>query len=192
MRRRAKQVMRIRFRALRSAIPRQAALHRSALVASHLLAQPELQDVRAVSLFWPIERHNEVDLRSVDGALRARGVSIAYPALDEAGSHMVFRRVDDVAELEDRGRGFAEPPSSAPEVEQLDVAVVPGLAFDTRGHRIGYGAGYYDSILPRVCPPAIAVGVAYDFQLATDLPNEDGDVAVDLIVTDKRVVRVEK
>jgi 5-formyltetrahydrofolate cyclo-ligase len=139
-------------------------------------------------LFWPIERHHELDLRELDASLRSRGVSVVYPALD--GEVMTFRTVDDTALLEDRGRGFCEPPPDAPIPERIDVIVVPGIAFDGSGHRIGYGAGYYDRTLPRFRPPAIAIGAAFDFQLAADIPHDEDDVPVDVVVTDRRVIRV--
>ncbi|HVY49722.1 MAG TPA: 5-formyltetrahydrofolate cyclo-ligase, partial [Minicystis sp.] len=56
------------------------------------------------------------------------------------------------------------------------------------GYRLGYGAGYYDRALPRVRPPALAVGVAFSFQLVADLPVTEHDVPVDLVVTDDRVL----
>ena len=103
---------------------------------------------------------------------------------------MTFRQVVDMESMHERGQGFLDPGPDAPEAEALDVIVVPGLAFDPRGYRIGYGAGYYDRTLPRFRPPALAVGVAFDFQLAPDLPSTDNDVPVDLIVTDERVLPV--
>ncbi|HEY5239824.1 MAG TPA: 5-formyltetrahydrofolate cyclo-ligase, partial [Polyangiaceae bacterium] len=60
-----------------------------------------------------------------------------------------------------------------------------------RGHRIGYGAGYYDRALPRFAPPAVSVTVLFDFQLVAEVPTTDGDVTVDWIVTDTRVMKAE-
>ena len=65
---------------------------------------------------------------------------------------------------------------------------MPGLAFDDRGYRIGYGAGFYDRALPRYSPPAISVGVAFDFQLAVDIPASGDDVPVHWVLTDRRTL----
>ena len=73
----------------------------------------------------------------------------------------------------------------------LDIVIVPGLAFDPQGYRIGYGGGFYDRTLPKWCPPAIAIGVAFDLQLASEVPREPWDIPVDLIVTDQRVLTVD-
>ena len=66
---------------------------------------------------------------------------------------------------------------------------MPALAFDVRGHRIGYGHGYYDRLLPRL-PRALNVAVGYDFQLVSELPDTEGDIAVDWLVTDARTLEV--
>ena len=69
----------------------------------------------------------------------------------------------------------------------IDVIVVPALQVDPRGHRIGYGAGYYDSALPRFAPPARAIAVAFSFQLIAEVPVTEGDVPVSLVVMDEAV-----
>jgi 5-formyltetrahydrofolate cyclo-ligase len=65
---------------------------------------------------------------------------------------------------------------------------VPALAIDPSGHRIGYGAGYYDRTLPRFAPPAIAIAVAFDFQLVSEVPATPSDVRVGWLATDARVL----
>jgi 5-formyltetrahydrofolate cyclo-ligase len=71
------------------------------------------------------------------------------------------------------------------------LVVVPALAVAATGHRLGYGGGFYDAMLPDFCPPAIAVVVAFDFQLVAELPAEPHDVQCGVIVTDARTLRVE-
>ena len=63
---------------------------------------------------------------------------------------------------------------------------VPALAVAPNGHRVGYGAGFYDATLPGFCPPARAVVVAFDFQLLGEVPSSEQDFACDLVLTDKR------
>jgi 5-formyltetrahydrofolate cyclo-ligase len=189
LRYRAKAVLRQRARALRNTIPTEALSARSGRIVLALLALPALARARSAALFWPIEGRNEVDLRPLDAELRARGTRIAYPSIDEARV-MTFRWTDDPVALEERGFGFREPVPGALEVDRLDAVIVPALQLDPRGHRLGYGAGFYDRTLPRFCPPAIAIGVGFDFQLIAEVPITEGDVAVDIVVTDARVVEV--
>jgi 5-formyltetrahydrofolate cyclo-ligase len=190
---RAKKQLRSRARALRGAIPRRALKVRSDAVVARLEAlEPALlpSPLRSVALFWPMEDKGEVDLRAFDASCRARGLAVYYPFFGETLESSGFARVDRVSELEERGRGFAEPDESAPRAEpgEVDLIVVPALAVCESGHRLGYGAGFYDGVLPRFRPPAKTIVVAYDFELLSELPTSDHDVACDLVVTDQRTL----
>ncbi len=201
IRRRVKAEIRKRMRGLRKTTPASACAERSRLLVLALEKHPDVLRARSVALFWPIEDKHEVDLRPLDAQLRARGVKLYYPAIDrqddnpdpEAYPVMTFRRVDDPALLAEAGNGFAEPPKDAPEAGSLDldVIVVPAIAIAPSGHRIGYGAGYYDRTLPRFTTPggALTIAVAFDFQLIAEVPETDGDVASAWIVTDRRVLQ---
>lgn len=188
LRYRAKAELRKRARALRNSIPHDAILERSRRIVNALAALPEIAAARSVALFYPIEGRNEVDLRPLDAELRQRGARVAYPAIDRESGVMTFRFVSDTEAMEEHGYGFREPSPEDPEAESLDVVVVPALQIDATGHRIGYGAGYYDRTLPRFVPPARAVAVAFAFQLIAEVPVTEGDVPVSLIVTDERVL----
>jgi 5-formyltetrahydrofolate cyclo-ligase len=197
LRARVKSELRKRMRGLRAALPASACAERSSRIVTRLLDLDELARARAVALFWPLESRREVDLRPLDAALRGRGARVAYPAVDHDGRAMAFRFVDDLAQLTEAdalpGVGLREPSADAPLAArgELEVIVVPALAVDPAGHRIGYGGGYYDATLPRFVPPAIAVAVAFDFQLLAEAPVTDGDVPVGWIVTDARTLRAE-
>ena len=71
--------------------------------------------------------------------------------------------------------------------EKIELVIVPGIAFDTRGYRLGYGKGYYDRFLKNL--NAIKIGLAYDFQIVNNVPEEKHDVKVDGIITEKRIIR---
>jgi 5-formyltetrahydrofolate cyclo-ligase len=192
MRVRVKAELRKRMRALRKALPASACAARSALIADRLATLEPVTRARTVCLFWPIEDRHEVDLRPLDARLRERGVRVAYPGVDpEGGGGMTFRFVADPELMERHAFGFREPSVRDPEAEQLDVIIVPALAIDPRGHRIGYGAGYYDRALPRFVPPSVTVAVAFDFQLVVETPNSPVDLPVAWIVTDTRSMAAE-
>jgi 5-formyltetrahydrofolate cyclo-ligase len=74
---------------------------------------------------------------------------------------------------------------------EVDLLFVPALAVAPNGQRLGYGAGFYDSLLPDVCPPGRAVAVAYDFQLLVDLPSLPHDVPCQIVLTDARTLLVD-
>jgi 5-formyltetrahydrofolate cyclo-ligase len=181
-----KAELRKRLRGVRKTTPLEACEERSKAIVARLEAHPALASARTVALFWPIVSKHEVDLRPLDTALRARQVRIAYPTIDADTNVMTFRFVDDVAKMDEKGFGFMEPAPDAPEATALDVIIVPAIAVDPTGHRIGYGAGYYDRTLPRFAPPAISIAVAYDWQLVAEVPAMPDDVACARVVTDKR------
>ena len=188
LRRRAKAALRQRARALRNTIPRDRIAQRSNQIAQALEAMPLLAQARSIALFVAIETRNEVDLAALGSRLRHRGTRVAYPAIDPVTRIMTFRCPRDPDAMAERGLGFREPSPDEPEATALDVIVVPALQIDPTGHRIGYGAGYYDRTLPRFCPPAQSIGVVFDFQLVPEVPRTENDVAVDWVVTDTRVL----
>lgn len=190
--RRAKKQLRSRLKAVRRGFPAGALRARSEQIGAALLALPEVQRARAVALFWPMIERGEVDLRPVFHELRARDVRTFFPFMEpsETGYRTGFRAVEAEGDLEERGRGFVEPPLAQSAARgEIDVVIVPALAADSRGFRIGYGAGYYDATLGDICPPAVSVVVCYDFELMAELPVESHDVRCDVIATDGRTIR---
>jgi 5-formyltetrahydrofolate cyclo-ligase len=190
LRARVKAELRKRMRGLRKATPASACAARSASVVERMTQLEPLRAARAVALFWPIEERHEVDLRGLDARLRERGVRVAYPAVDPETRAMTFRFVEHPDAMLEQGFGFREPSPREPEAteKELDVIAIPALAVDPRGHRIGYGAGYYDRTLPRFAPPAVGVVVAFDFQLVAEVPHLPLDVPASWIVTDTRTL----
>jgi 5-formyltetrahydrofolate cyclo-ligase len=184
-----KAELRKRLRAVRKTAPLEACAARSEKIIRSLEEHESVKTAKSAALFWPIVDKHEVDLRAFDASLRARGVRVAYPAIDPDSGDMTFRFVSDSSELEECGYGFSEPPAAAPLASDLDIVIVPAIAVDPAGHRIGYGAGYYDRTLPKYAPPAVTIAVAFDYQLVAEVPTTAGDVAVSWIVTDQRVLR---
>lgn len=188
---RAKKQIRARMKAIRGGHPSSALKERSRAVVERLLVHPSVVGARSVASFWPMLERGEVDLRALDENLRQRGVSLYYPFMEPlsgGGYSTGFRRTASQEELADLGRGFFEP-SKEGEIARsgdIDVVIVPALAADVRGHRIGYGAGYYDATLADVCPPARSIIAAYQFQMLAELPVEGHDVACDFVVTDEK------
>src|SRR5690349_4179063 len=106
LRYRAKAALRQRARALRNTIPADAILERSKRIVGSLLGLPEVLAAQSVALFYPIEGRNEVDLRSLDAALRERGARVAYPAIDPETRVMTFKFVDELEAMDEQGFGF--------------------------------------------------------------------------------------
>jgi 5-formyltetrahydrofolate cyclo-ligase len=191
---RAKQQLRARMRALRSAHPERARAERSARIVEHVTALPAFREARGIALFAPLLEGGEVDVRALEAAARSGNKRVYYPTIERAGERELtaLAELREGAALVTRGRRFAEPPEGAPRAAHGDVelVIVPALAVAASGHRLGYGGGFYDALLPDFCPPAVAVVVAFDFQLIAELPAEPHDVACDVVVTDARTLAV--
>lgn len=186
----AKSALRQKLRALRQALPEASAAARSTRIVERLIRHPKILEAKGVALFWPMLERREIDLRPLDSHLRVRGVDLYYPFMDQSDHTTIatgFRLVASVEELAAREQRFAEPSPAARIAERgdINVVVVPALAATLDGHRLGYGAGFYDATLLDVCPPASSIVVVYDFQLMFELPVEPHDTACDDVVTDR-------
>jgi len=184
----AKRGLRRTMRTLRESLPPARIAARSAVVVERLLEVEALRRAEKVALFYPILQKNELDLRRLHQCLAERGVRLYYPRLEpeaEPGApRMSFREVKNLEELTEQGHGFAEPPATAGCSETLQVMVVPALALTPTGDRLGYGRGYYDEALARYCPPALGIGVGFDFQLLAELPKGPRDRPCQMVITD--------
>jgi 5-formyltetrahydrofolate cyclo-ligase len=191
----ARKQLRKRMQALRAAVPAAARARRDAAVVERLLALPEVARARSIALFSAMPEKAELDVHELDVYERARGHTVAYPRLASPGETGIigdFAATRSLADLAPSRLGFREPSAVVPALTagDVDVVVVPALAASATGHRLGYGAGFYDRVLPAYRPPAIAIAVVYDFQLLGELPSLDHDVACDIVVTDARTLRI--
>ncbi len=175
------------MRALRDAIPDDERAAASREIARRMLDLPETRGARSVFVFRSFG--SEVDTHGLIDDLLASGRRVSMPVL--AAGRLEAAAYATGAPLVASGYGAMEPANrSIVDPTEIDLVVVPGLAFDRTGHRLGYGGGYYDGYLPRV--PAIAprVAVAFHRQVLDDVPHGDGDHPVDVIVTEQEIVRI--
>jgi 5-formyltetrahydrofolate cyclo-ligase len=188
----AKVELRKRMRSLRAAHPASALALRNRSIVQRALALPGFAAASGVALFFPMAERQEVDLRELDAEARRQGKRVYYPFLQQRGESLMtgLRLTSSLSDLADRGQRFLEPPDDAPEAARgdLDLLFVPALAVAPSGHRLGYGLGFYDVLLPDFRPPAKAAVVAYDFQLLVELPTLPHDVPCDAVLTDTRTL----
>jgi 5-formyltetrahydrofolate cyclo-ligase len=122
-------------------------------------------------------------------AFAAAGARLALPVVAGRGKPLIMRAWNFGEPLASGVWGIREPPESAPEVFP-DILIVPMLAFDRTGHRIGYGAGYYDMTIARLrgMKPVIALGIAYAAQEIAEIPTTPRDAALDLVLTEREMI----
>jgi len=157
-------------------------------ITRHTLLQVLLPAAGSVSAYAPMG--DEADPIPLLEALAARGHPTGLPVTPRERAPLLFRRWAPGDELVPARFELREPPASAP-VFEPDILLVPLLAFDRAGHRLGYGAGYYDRTLGalRAKKPILAVGVAYAGQEVDALPAEPHDEKLDWVVTEREARR---
>ncbi len=146
-------------------------------------------DGAPVSGFWPIR--GEINVMPLLRALAARGHPVALPVVAGRGRPLVFRAWREGDATADGPYGIREPLASAPALSPR-VVLVPLLAFDRAGHRLGYGGGFYDRSLAglRAQAPVLAVGIAWAAQEVPAVPHDSRDQRLDWVVTERAALRL--
>lgn len=186
---RVKRELRKRMRSLRGALSSATRAERSAAVVEGLAHLDVFEGARSVGLYAPMVDRGELDVEPLHARLAARGVVVAYPRMRDDRS-LAFHRVDDPTTLRERGNHFREPAEEpATALDALDVLVLPALAADEHGNRLGYGGGSYDRTLAAFPVRPRTVAVVYDFQVLVEVPHVATDLPVDVVLTDRRTFR---
>jgi 5-formyltetrahydrofolate cyclo-ligase len=145
---------------------------------------------RSARVGWYLATDGEVDLGPAVGALRAEGTELWLPVVGPSRS-MRFAAWTTTTPLAPNRYGIAEPACSPDELvgaAELDAVVVPCVAVDPDGHRLGFGAGYYDRALAGAAATA-RIGVAFEVQVVERLQPAPWDVPLDVVVTEARTIR---
>lgn len=159
---------------------------RSAAIAERLYRTPAWAAARTVHAYVGIDA--EVATGPILDAARAAGKRVACPRVVRRPPGLASHAIAGPGDLVEGPRGLLEPLAECALVEpgEIDLVLVPGLAFDRSGGRIGYGAGYYDRFLATT--PAERVGLAFSLQVVDRVPREEHDVDVDRIVTEDETI----
>ncbi len=112
------------------------------------------------------------------------------------GDELQLFRLEDMEQLSQGAFGISEPraelrniPTLQVAPKEIDLALVPGVAFDPSGGRLGHGHGYYDRLLAALTSETTKIGIAFDCQIVEQVPTDDHDIAMDVVVTESRVMR---
>jgi len=172
-------------RAKMDAAARQSA---SQAITTALLARPEFQRANEVACF--ISLPQELDTSVLLDACHRQSKRVSVPAWDAASKIYTLVHLLPNAAIVDGPHGVPEPAERRPvDLRQIELAIIPGLAFDAHGGRLGYGGGYYDRMLAGCSPTCVKAAIAYAFQVwPENLPLKDHDVRVNLIITERGVL----
>jgi 5-formyltetrahydrofolate cyclo-ligase len=184
---------------VKSDLRKVALARRDALPAAERMAAAETIATRAfpiaiasgavVSGFMPL--NSEISPLTLMRKLSDMGARLALPVVVSRGLPLLMRAYAFGDALVKGVWGIRVPPPEAPEVEP-DVLLVPLLAFDRNGNRLGYGAGYYDMTIAalRAKKPVVAVGIAFAAQEVDEVPTTPRDVRLDVVLTEREVIAV--
>jgi 5-formyltetrahydrofolate cyclo-ligase len=162
---------------------------KEAAIKKRLLALNEFKKSKSV-LFYASFR-SEVDTMScINHALRQKKI-VSLPLVDEKNKKLRLYKIKDTSELVPGYMGIPEPGVTKGreiDIEEVDLVIVPGAGFDTKGNRLGYGFGYYDKLLSNSKRHITTIALAFEEQIVPSVPNETHDIKIDKIITDKRVI----
>ncbi len=185
----AKRAMRVRVIAARDAVGAEAHREASSRIAHTICASGAFMASRAVLLTLP--HKSEWDTRPVFDAALAAGKAVVLPRVNAGTRMLELHCVTDIErEVATGYRGIPEPTPASPRfsAEAIDWILVPGVAFDLTGRRLGYGGGFYDRLLSQVSEEVPRVAGAFELQVVPAVPAAPHDLKVDAIVTELRVL----
>ncbi|MCM8710349.1 5-formyltetrahydrofolate cyclo-ligase [Clostridium sp. SYSU_GA19001] len=137
-------------------------------------------------IFVYVSFNSEVDTHRIIKHALENNKIICVPKIINKTKGMKAVRINTIEELKRNSFGILEPEnfSNIINPEEIELMIIPGLAFDKKGGRVGYGAGYYDKYIKAAKKNIKKVGLAYRFQLVSEVPKEEHDVVMDVIITD--------
>jgi 5-formyltetrahydrofolate cyclo-ligase len=162
---------------------------KSQRIAKRVMGLAEFHRAERVVLYSPIS--NEVDTDILWQTTLQGGKEPYFPRIRKAEKQIEFVYANTRESLRPATYGILEPSGRClllPEADQEILILVPGLGFDFEGYRLGWGGGYYDRTFCGMVKKGTRVGLAYNFQVLSSLPHEDGDERVDYVITEERVI----
>lgn len=162
-------------------------------ILCHLLSMPEVYAAHTVMLY--LDFRGEPTSEAMIRWGLAAGKRICAPKTIVEERRLIPLRIEDPDDLISGAYGIREPRDSEEarvEIEAIDTVILPGVGFDRRGGRLGYGGGYYDRFLPKLRPDVVKIAVAYELQVLPEVPLEPHDTKLDALVTEAGVWRFEK
>ena len=191
--REAKLALRRRTLAARDALLPEFRTAASDAIAARISANPEFTRAGAVLLTFPFR--SEWDTLPLVRAALADGKTVAVPRVNTKTRMLELHSITEPDRDVGAGhRGVPEPWLHCPRFDYaaIDFVLVPGVAFDAEGRRLGYGGGFYDRLLPLLSSRVARVAGAFDVQIVDSVPAAPHDIAVDSIVTESRLIAVRR
>lgn len=181
-----KKAIRKQIFAARKACSAEQIEQNSQKITKTVTQMPLFQEAEKIYIY--ADYNNEVITRYIIEEAWRQKKEVAVPKV--VGEHMVFYRLTEFSQLEEGYFHIPEPVRGETVMWEEGLMVMPGVAFDTNNHRVGYGGGFYDRFLEKH-PKLDTIAVAFEFQILPEVPWEKTDIRPDYIVTEERVIAKE-
>ncbi len=187
----SKSELREKYLALRNKLNAKDEVEASRIISQRILSHPQFIKAKHVMLYIPFQK--EVNIRPVIEEAWKERKNVLVSKTDIRTKRMEPYLVADWNDIERGNFDLYEPKTSAKTpfpLGKIELVLVPGIAFDLKGHRLGFGAGFYDRFFDRFNTLPFSLGIAYDFQLIDSLPTEQHDYSLTELITEKRMISV--
>ena len=173
-----------------SAMPENERAEKTRAIENRLFEFANFLEAKIALLY--VNSENEVQTENIIKRSYQYNKIVVLPSFDPGKFEMSLMKVDHFAKnLVPGPRNVLEPDATrckAVPMERIDIAIIPGLAFDEKGGRIGTGRGYYDRLIPKLAITTRKVALTLEEQIVAQIPMESHDKHVDIIITDKRII----
>lgn len=173
----------------RDAISKNVKKEKDIVIMQRIIQLPEF--INAKTIFFYTSFRSEVDTMDMIKVSLNTGKLIVLPRVDKENNRLKLYEIKNMNELARGYMWILEPFVSEDrlrDLDDIDLIIIPGAAFDIYGNRLGYGAGFYDMLLSKMEKKIPIVAPAYEEQIVEKIPAEPHDIKVDKIVTDKKVI----
>ena len=185
-----KKIVRDGILLLRKKMTKEEVRQKSQAILEQLIQLKEYQDSSCVSIYLSFA--NEVDTFMIINEMKTHGNKLVIPYTDVSQVELIPVCLEDISkDLTISAFGYPEPIFDRvvkAQIEDIDLVIVPGVAFDATKNRIGFGKGYYDKYLSQMRPDIKKIAIAYDYQVLESIPSEDHDVKMDYVITESRII----
>ncbi len=186
-----KQTLKQKILEKRNALSKDELIDKSDKVRDNLFSLKEFENSKKILFF--VSFNSEVDTKNmIKELLDKKNKTILVPYVIKKDYKLHISELKDFNDLGPKTFNILEPKKEKImefDKKELDIVIVPGIVFDKNGNRIGHGYGYYDRFLKTIKKETVKIGLAFDFQLIEKIPEEKHDVPMDIIVTDKEIIR---
>lgn len=183
-----KKQLRSEIKQRRSSLTEEDRGEMSQQIAIFLQEIPEFN--HAKSVFCYISYLDEVETHLLISSFLQQNLALSVPKIMNK-TEMLAIPLSDFSELEPDNLGILTPKSSIPATDSFDIVITPGLGFTEKGDRLGYGRGYYDRWFSKN-KVETKIGIAFEIQIVDELPLEETDLPLDILVTEKRIIDIRK